>query len=557
MREQIQTIIKSVCRDLFHIETDIELTRPAPKFGDYSTNIALKLANQLDKTPKEIAEMITKIMNSESSELIDRVTTAGPGFINIKLTFSALHNSYSNAFNLDKFNASKLILVESGDADPFKEMHLGHLYNAIEGDAIANILENSGAKVKRLSYHGDIGLKVAQWVWAVGDSIKWDEDKVDSALKDTDLGAYYVEGVKKYKDDEAVAARIREINEHIYKGDDKLINKIYSNGKKRGFGQIDVIFKQVKVENDKRYLESESSKVGIETVKKHIGDVFTESQGAIVYEGEKVGLHTRVFINSRGLPTYETKDLGLAEMKAKDYPETDKSIIITGSEQTEYFKVMLAALKEIDEKLADLTLHIPHGFLSLTTGKMSSRTGDAYTGKRLLEEVEVAIKKQYPDSKVSDEVFLAAIRYTFLKQRLGNDIVFDVKESVSLEGNSGPYIQYAHARARSILEKADKAGKKIAPELRIDQIPLEDSERYLAMKISEFPEIVENSAKSFMPHYICIYLYELSQEFNKFYENNRVIDDPRMFTRLHIVKIYAEVLQTGLKLLKIPAPVHM
>jgi arginyl-tRNA synthetase len=188
---------------------------------------------------------------------------------------------------------------------------------------------------------------------------------------------------------------------------------------------------------------------------------------------------------------------------------------------------------------------------------MSSRTGDVYTGKQLLAEVKEAIMKQYPDSKVQDEVFLAAIRYTFLRQRLGNDIVFDVKESVSLEGNSGPYIQYAHARARSILDKADNAGKKIAPELKIDQIPLEDPERYLAMKISEFPEIVKNSTNSFMPHYICIYLYELAQEFNKFYENNRVIDDPRMFTRLYLVKIYAEVLQTGLKLLKIPAPLHM
>jgi arginyl-tRNA synthetase len=557
MREQIQTIIKSVCRDLFHIETDIELTRPAPKFGDYSTNIALKLANQLDKSPKEIAEMIARIMNNDSSEIIDQVTVAGPGFINIRLTFSALHSSYSNATVLDKFNKGKLILVESGDADPFKEMHLGHLYNAIEGDTIANILEQSGAKVKRLSYHGDVGLKVAEWVWAVGDSINWDGDKLDSALKDTDLGTFYVEGSKKYKDDEKAANHIREINEQIYKGDHKLINKIYEGGKKRGFEQFETIFKQVNVENEKRYLESETSKVGIETVKKHIGDVFSESQGAIVYEGEKVNLHTRVFINSRGLPTYETKDLGLAEMKAKDYPETNKSIIITGSEQSEYFKVMLAALSEINPKLSEITVHIPHGFLSLTTGKMSSRTGDVYTGKQLLAEVKEAIMKQYPDSKVQDEVFLAAIRYTFLRQRLGNDIVFDVKESVSLEGNSGPYIQYAHARARSILDKADNAGKKIAPELKIDQIPLEDPERYLAMKISEFPEIVKNSTNSFMPHYICIYLYELAQEFNKFYENNRVIDDPRMFTRLYLVKIYAEVLQTGLKLLKIPAPLHM
>src|SRR5690606_4935173 len=130
--------------------------------------------------------------------------------------------------------------------------------------------------------------------------------------------------------------------------------------------------KDLEIKTDKRYLESESAETGITFVRRHTGKVFKESEGAIVYDGEKVGLHTRVFITSKGLPTYEAKDLGLAELKKRDYPDADRSVIITAHEQSEYFKVMLAALKEFDADLANKTTHLAYGFLSLSTGKMSS-----------------------------------------------------------------------------------------------------------------------------------------------------------------------------------------
>ena len=555
--DQIKIIIKSVCRDLFHIDTEIELTRPDAQFGDYSTNIALKLSKQLGKPPMEIAETIAKIINNVDSEIIDKVTSAGPGFLNITLTSKALHDSYSNAVQWDKPNVGDMILVESGDPNPFKEMHLGHLYDSIEGDVVASLFESTGAEVKRLSYHGDVGLQIAKSIWGIGESINWDLDKLEGALKDKQLNFYYAKGSTAYEENEEAASKIREINGHIYSKDDEVINKIYEYGKKISFDRFDKVLGEIKIHNDKRYLESESSVIGLATVKDNIGKVFEQSDGAIVFKGEKVGLHTRVFINSKGLPTYEAKDLGLVELKERDYPKSTKSIVITGSEQTEYFKVMLAALTEISPELATKTVHIPHGFLTLTTGKMSSRTGDVYDAATLISEVKDVINQQYPDSKVKEEIFLAAIRYTFLKQKLGADIIFDVKDSVGLEGNSGPYIQYAHARAKSILEKAEMEGQSIAPELKIDQIPLQEGERFLAMKISEFPEVVEQAAQNCMPHHICTYLYELAQEFNRFYEHNRVINDTRMFTRLHIVNVYADVLKTGLKLLNIPAPLHM
>lgn len=557
MKEQIQIIIQSVCRDLFHIETKVELTRPEATFGDYSTNLALKLSKQIDKPASEIAEMIAGIINNQKTEIIDNASVAGPGFININLTSAALYDSYLNADKWSKPNKNKQILVEFGDPNPFKEMHLGHLYTSVEGDSIAHILEASGAEVKRLSYHGDVGLQVAKCIWGIGTAINWNLDELDKALKDNSLGHYYSLGNEAYKADESIAKTIQEINQHVYKRDDENINKIYDLGKKISFDQFDEVFKHLNIKFDKQYLESESADIGLATVHKYLGSVFAESEGAIVFKGEKVGLHTRVFITSQGLPTYDTKDLGLVELKHRDFPDAVKSIVITASEQSEYFKVMLAALKEINPELASITQHLAHGFLSLTTGKMSSRDGNIYAAKTLLDDVQTAVKAQYPNSLVQEEVFLSSIRYTFLKQKIGADIVFNVDESVSLEGNSGPYIQYAHARARSILNKAADTDKKIHPDLEIKQIQLQKDERHLAMKISEFPDVIEQAAMDYMPHHICTYLYELSQQFNSFYESNRVINNSRMFTRLHLVEKYADVLKKGLQVLNIPAPNHM
>jgi arginyl-tRNA synthetase len=182
---------------------------------------------------------------------------------------------------------------------------------------------------------------------------------------------------------------------------------------------------------------------------------------------------------------------------------------------------------------------------------MSSREGNVYAAETLLDEVKQAVEKQYPDSPRTDDVYTAAVKYAFLKHRTGSDIVFDIEESICLEGNSGPYIQYAHARASSILAKALHQTKP-APEVILDA-----GERSLARKISEYPEIIQKSTDELMPHYICTYLYELAQTFNRFYEAGRIIGDEREVPRLALTKAYQQVLRHGLGVLNIAAPNHL
>ncbi len=548
--QELKQAVKDAAQKLYDTEVELELSRPAEQFGDYATNVALQLAKKTAKGPLEIARALAQELKNQSG--IESVKIAGPGFINFKLTDEALGTAALAATELSRPSAGQEILAEFGDPNPFKEMHIGHLYSYITGDAISGLLEASGAKVRRLSYHGDVGPHVAKWLWAVHKQFGWDSDAIGKALGEPGkgIGYFYEIGAKAYEEAESAKAEIEAVNNQVYAHDDAGMDRVYKLGKDLSFDEIDKILDLLSISTDRRYLESQSAEEGTKLVKDNVGKVFKESQGAIVYEGEKAGLHTRVFINSRGLPTYEAKDLGLAELKTKDYPQAARSIIITANEQAEYFKVMLAALKEIDEATASITTHLSHGFVSLKSGKMSSREGNVYTAMQLLLEVKDAVHKQYPDSPARKTMTFAAVKYAFLKHRLGSDLIFDIKESISLEGASGPYLQYAHARAASILAKAES---KVSSELR----ELDDNERSLARKISEYPEVVEKAVAELMPHHVAIYLYELAQSFNSFYEKSRIIGDQREAPRLTLVQAYKDVLASGLGILNIEAPERM
>lgn len=530
--QELREAVKSAAKKLFDVDAEPEITRPEEQFGDYATNIALQLAKKRSKNPRELADMLAAELRDKPQ--LAEVSVAGPGFINFKLTNEALAKAALSAADLPRPQAGREILVEFGDPNPFKEMHIGHVYSYVTGDAIASLLETGGATVRRLSYHGDVGLHVAKAIWGM--------QKIGA----DDVSAAYAHGAKAYEADSQAKQEITAINGHIYKKDDAEINTFYEQGKNNSFEHFDKILNMLSISTNKRYYESQSAERGTETVKQNIGKVFKESQGAVVYEGEKAGLHTRVFLTSQGLPTYETKDLGLAELKNQDYPNAAQSIIITAHEQAEYFKVMLAALAELNKLLAEKTTHLYHGLVSLSTGKMSSRTGNVYSALNLIRDVEQAAEKQF--KMKSESTRNAAIKYGFLKHRLGPDIIYDIGESVSLEGNSGPYLQYAYARACSILAKAE------AEDSNGQITELDSNERSLARKISEYQEAVDRAMQELMPHHICNYLYELAQTFNRFYENSRIIGDERQGLRLQLVKAYSQVLKSGLNILNIEAP---
>jgi arginyl-tRNA synthetase len=233
--------------------------------------------------------------------------------------------------------------------------------------------------------------------------------------------------------------------------------------------------------------------------------------------------------------------LGNAKNKFDTYPYT-QSIVITGNEIKDYFRVVLAALKEIFPDLAAKTKHLPHGMLRLTTGKMSSRTGDVITAESLIEEVKDKVKGD-------EAVAIGAVKYMILRSNIGSDIVFDIDKSVSTEGDSGVYLQYAHARANSVLEKAGKKGDTSGEQGEV---------RTVEKLLYRFPEVVLRSQEEYAPHHMITYLTELSSAFNNFYAHEQVVsDESESPYRLAIVEAFTIVMKNGLTVLGIPAPERM
>ncbi len=554
MERELAVAVNDCVHELFDVEVGVELTRPEEQFGDYATNIALQLAKQLGKNPREIAEALAVKTREKLTDTLSDVSVAGPGFINLKLNDKALVGALDTKPALSL--KGKIVVTEYSDPNPFKMLHAGHVYTTIVGDAIANLLEAAGGQVHRVNYGGDVGLHVGKSMWAIlrrlGGEHPAKLDDIAAKERPAWMASAYVEGNNTYEKDEAAKAEIIELNKKVYQlhaddDHDSDFAKIYWTCRQWSYEAFDVFYERLGTKMEKYYPESEVAGLGLETVKLHIGTVFTKSDGAIIFDGEKHGLHARVFINSQGLPTYEAKEVGLMLKKRDDY-HFDRSVVVTANEQEQYMIVVFKAMEQFLPELVQVSSHIPHGMVRLTGGvKMSSRLGNIIPADTVLDVTTEAIKAA--DRPPDDTTVLGAVKYAFLKTRLGGDLIYDPEESVSLEGNSGPYLQYAHARARSILRKSKPGGQKVEN--------LEAGERSLARKITEYPEVVDKAVAELMPHHVCTYLYELAQTFNRFYESNRVIGDKRQDIRLALVAKYADTLQNGLGLLGIAAPDKM
>lgn len=554
--KELSTAIKAAVKELFKTDIAPELSRPDEKFGDFATNVALQLAKKTANAPNEIADkLITALQGTPG---VAQITKAGPGFINFKITDGTLAKAAFTATDLPKPNANQEIVAEYSDPNPFKVLHVGHLYTSVIGDAISNLLQAYGANVHRVNFGGDVGLHVAKTMWSIIGKLGGEnpEKLADIPVKKRAkwLAEEYVTGSLAYGDDERINGEIKDINKRIYdihEQHDKTspLARIYWATRQWSYDYFDEFYERIGTKFEKYYPESATFEPGLEIVKANIGKVFEESDGAIVFKGEVHNLHTRVFVNSEGLPTYETKDLGLIRLKDQDY-RFDRSIIITGNEQAEYMQVVLKALDQIKPDLARKTTHITHGLVKLPgSQKMSSRHGNIIGAEAVLDLAREANKTI--NGQDNEVVSLAAVKYAFLHQRPGADIIYDPAESVSIEGNSGPYLQYAHSRAQSILSKAQPNDQ------HVENIEYDSAERTLARKISEYPEVVQKAVNELMPHHVANYLYELAQQFNRFYETSRIIDDERETIRLQLVAAYQQVLKNGLNILNINAPERM
>lgn len=541
--ETVKSAIGQAIKKLWNIEADIILNRPDTRFGDVSTNVALQIQQQCNESARVIAQKI--VTELKDKDIFTKVEVAGPGFINLRLSDKFLLDGLSD--RLDAQYSEKKIVIETNNPNPFKAMHIGHAFNAIIADTIANLLEAGGAAVKRVSYHGDVGAHVGKSMYSLLHFADGNPQKIEQIPKDhrnSFMSEMYAKGAKAYKEDDKAKKQINELAKQSYILDDLLYAEIYKICKSWSFEQIkDLVYRLGNKAVEKRYLESEVQGSGVEIIKQN-KKYFVESEGALVFPGSKYGSFDNVFVASNGYGLYGARDIGLIKAKNDDF-QPYKSYIVTAEEQRDYFKGVISAAELCLPDLKDVTVNIATGTVRLTTGKMSSRSGDVVEVEWLLDQIHDAIKKR--GAEPTKEIIVGAVRYEFLKTRIGSDVIFDINDAASISGNSGPYLQYAHARACAIL-------RKISTKTNIKAIgELDDNEHALLLKLSEYNEQKNRSILELMPHHLCVYLFELTQVFNSFYENSRVIGDEREQLRMGLVSKYQHILAAGLDILGIPA----
>lgn len=559
--------------------------------GDYSTNVALILAKQVGKKPREVAELIvTELGKSNEISCIEKMEVAGAGFINFYLKSEWITNKVQEIVtnNGEKKFKGKKISVEYTDPNPFKEFHLGHLYSNLIGEAMARLYEEAGATVWRADFYGDVGMHIAKSVWGMTQKMQSEGATLERLellpIKERQnfMGQGYAMGVIKYDEDESIKEEIKQINYMVYvasqevlvreKGWKPLVNyqqyikgqerkyeevkAVYQAGLKWSLAYFETYYERLGTKFNGYYPESWVGELGLLEVEKGLknGILTYGEEGAVVFPGEQYGLHTRVFRNKLGLPTYEAKDLGLVVAKYSQF-KFDYSLNVFGKEIDEYYKVVKKAMELINPELGKKQEHLAHGMVNLPTGKMSSRFGNIITVEWLLNEARDQAKKLIKNEKmgeeekmeVAEQVGQAAIKYALLKSSVGDNVTFDFATSVTFEGASGPYLQYTYARAKSVLNKASSKDERKGDKLG-------EQEMTVARELYKYDEVIAAAAAGRSPSTLATYLYQLAQSFNSFYNGNKIGDDP---SRLWLTEAVATVMKRGLNVLGISAPEEM
>lgn len=554
------------------VKEEIVLDRPAnASFGDYASSVALKLTKILKKNPVTIAGEIVKSIPQD--KLIKKIEVIKPGFINFWISdlylFSFLEDTAKDKISFEKHHLgpAKKVIVEFAHPNTHKLFHIGHLRNISTGEAIVQILEAAGNKVIRANYQGDVGLHIAKCLYGIKNSKLNIKDLKTLHEKIKLLGKMYAEGNKAYESDKKAKKEIININRMIYEQDPKIL-PLWKETRQWSLNYFEEIYKRVNSYFDRLYFESEMAKRGVEVVKDAIKKgILKKSQGAVVFDGKKYGLHTRVFINNEGFPTYEGKELALAEKEFSDFGEIDKCIHVVGPEQSSFFKVTFKVEELLSpEKYKNKQHHLIYGWVKLKHGKMSSRQGNVIEGPWLVDEVKKRIKNKFNTAQEIAEILaIASIKYSFLKATIQNEIAFDFDESIAVDGNSAPYLIYTYVRCRSVLKKSQISNVKspsfvpLSGTSKGKQIQISNpeilsiDEQNLLRQIFIFTEIVNKAASGFSPNLIANYLYDLASQYNLFYQKCPILkaEKEKKEFRILITKATANIIKKGLYLLGI------
>ncbi len=576
IKQQIIQALQSVGIDQAELATP-----PSSEMGDFAFP-CFALAKIEGKNPADVATALAEKLNESfvkedmrQSSLIREVKAFGP-YVNFFLDEKELArfvlSGMGENYGEHDIGSGKQVLIEFGCPNPMKVFHLGHLKNLITGEAVVRTFENAGYDVVRTNYQGDVGMHIAKVLFGLQSTDDGQQSfatvfetmqgmkGLSLSEKVAFLGTAYAHGASAYEEGGDSEMKIRALNEMVYEKDSS-IQDVYMLGRQWSLDYFDTIYKKLGSYFDKMYFESETFERGVELVQegKEKG-IFRESDGAVIFPGSEYDLHDRVFINSKGYPTYEGKELALAEKHFSDF-HPHMVIHVVGKEQTGYFQVVIKALEQLMPETTGREHHLVGGYLQLKGNqKMSSRTGNVISGDALIGEVEegiqaILVNREEAHMLSADEIATitsASLKYAMLKANVSEDVAFDMDESVSTSGDSGPYLLYIVARINSILDKIQDTRSKQFP-ISNFQFPISPEEKQLLLILAEYPAVTKKAVESYDPSHVAKYTFELAQAFNAFYANCPVLDaeaDVQAF-RVGLIHAVRDVMTRGLLLLGI------
>ncbi len=557
----IKEVIKKSIEETFG-SVNFSVEHPGKEeMGDYSTNIAMVMAKQLGKNPRELGEeLVSRLLKDERlMEVVERIEVAGPGFINFWIKDRILIEGLKEMFGKDghcldsDFMAGKKVLVEYSSPNIAKRFSVGHLRSTIIGQALFNLYRHSGAEVTNDNHLGDWGTQFGMIIAAI------EEKNLEvTKMSVTELENLYVEFNQRIAETPELKDKAREAFARLEKGDSSA-RKIWQECIGVSMKEFDEIYRKLGVEFEHENGESIYEKIMPGIIKEALeSEVAVEGErGALIVKFEKDGkeyMPPAMLRKADGTTTYFTRDLATIR-KRLDEPDLKSDIYIyeVGSEQTLHFRQVFEAAKLLWEEAKEVEFkHVAHGLMTFGGEKMSTRKGTTIKLEDVIykagEEAKLIAKNEVTDNS-AEKIGLGAVKYNELRRSPEINYDFKWEEALSMEGNSGPYLQYVYVRTKGILGKLKNQKLEIKNEVRLN----EDERRlasWLVLRIGE-GEMVESAAKNFAPHLVCQTLFELSQKFNGFYDRNRVIGVEEQELRLLLVAVTGLVIKSGLAVLGI------
>lgn len=558
--DQLQKIIEELLSELGIENPNVSFEHPTElSHGDYSTNAAMAYAKELKQNPRALAEKIKEYIENQKPETVEKIEIAGPGFINFYLSKQFFVDNVKailqegSHFGASQIGAGKKVLVEYSSPNIAKPFTVGHLRSTIIGDAVANLLAFSGFEVIRDNHLGDWGTQFGKLIVAIK---KWGdfEEIKKSQTPIKELVDLYVKFHDEAEKDASLEDEARAWFTKLEQGDSEA-RALWQECVSLSMLEFNHIYARLRVSAfdtslGESFFEDKMAAVLADVKAKNIAKV---SDGAylIFFDEEKTKLPPLMLTKKDGSSLYALRDLAADRYRRETYGAGVTIINEVGAEQSQYFRQIFEAEELLGYFPKSQRVHIGHGLYRFADGKMSTRKGNVIWLDDMLNEAEKHAAELNEATKA--DVALAAIKFNDLKREAIKDIVFSWDEMLNLQGDTGPYLQYAHARAASIIEKAREASiEPIVAHVLPEAGPVEKL-------LYRFPEIVSRAGTEYAPHQVATYLIELARAFSTYYAETKIVDKDDHLSpyKVGLTKAFKIVMKNGLSLLGIPAPEKM